>query len=544
MKALLAQSRRQSYTKKSAGRRRELVQSLGLASVVMLAMMVSASAQIQTRAHKPSPRPDTSKAGKVPAVVTPTAAGTWTPLVNQAPEEPGMMMMLSDGTVAVNGFANNTWYKLTPDSTGSYVNGTWSTLASMEYQRLYAESVILPSGKLYVSGGEYGNAPNGSAEMYDPIANTWTELANPTSVFPDMNFVDGESMVLPDGNILAYSVGGLDCIDDLVGIYEGSTLIYNVAANTWSAAPCSIGNQDETTWVKLPDDSILTLDLYSLTSERFIPSTDEWIADAPPPLNLFNGNGELGGAFLLPNGKVFYIGGTNQTMIYTPSGNTNPGTWVQGPTFPNQAGVPVGANDAPSAMMVNGNILIAEDPYTPTCDYCGPTYFFVYNYKNNKITSIAAPGGGTSLPDVAFPMYMLDLPDGTVLFSPKDTQLYTFKPTGIVAPSYRPNIGTITANGDGSYHLTGTGFNGISQGANYGDEEQNVTNYPIAKLLAKNGTAYYARTYNWSSTGVATGSLAVSTEMTLPAGLPAGTYRLSISANGLSSPTKAFKYKP
>jgi hypothetical protein len=47
------------------------------------------------------------------------------------------MMLLSDGTVmAEGGNVDNTWYKLTPDSTGSYVNGTWSQLASMHVARL------------------------------------------------------------------------------------------------------------------------------------------------------------------------------------------------------------------------------------------------------------------------------------------------------------------------------------------------------------------------------------------------------------------------
>jgi hypothetical protein len=46
---------------------------------------------------------------------------------------------------------------------------------------------------------------------------------------------------------------------------------------------------------------------------------------------------------------------------------------------------------------------------------------------------------------------------------------------------------------------------------------------------------YYARTYNWTSTGVMTGSLVVSTEYRLPAGLPGGDYAITVVANGISS---------
>jgi hypothetical protein len=130
---------------------------------------------------------------------------------------------------------------------------------------------------------------------------------------------------------------------------------------------------------------------------------------------------------------------------------------------------------------------------------------------------------------------MLDLPDGSVLFSQDGSQLYTFRPAGKQVEASDPRIYGASRNRDGSYHVTGTGFNGISAGANYGDESQNSTNYPIARLTDFKGDVYFARTFNWSSTGVATGNLKVSTEMALPEGLPHGIYLLTISANGISS---------
>jgi hypothetical protein len=349
--------------------------------------------------------------------------------------------------------------------------------------------------------------------------------------------------LLPTGKVLDYAVEGFNCVVN--GFYAGDMTIYDPVANSWSLTGCPVGTQDETSWVKLPDNSILALDLSGPTSERYIPSTGMWIADAPTPVDLFNANGELGGAFLLPNGKVFYIGGTNQTLIYTPSGNANPGTWVQGPTFPDEAGVAIGANDAPAAMMANGNVLMAEDPYA--CGYCGPTYFFVYNYQTNTIMPIDAPDGTASLSGNAFVMDMLDLPDGTVLLSPYGSQLYTFAPGGgqLKQVADRPVIKGVRKNSDGTYTVSGTGFNGISGGADYGDENQNSTNYPIARLTDSLGNVYYARTYNWTSTGVKTGSTPVTTQMSIPAGVPAGNYTLAIIANGISSQgTQTFHYQP
>jgi hypothetical protein len=520
---------------------------MALAALLIPAAPQALAQYVQPSRHHdplPSSHPATKSEVHPTAIVTPE--GTWTPLANQVPENVGLMMLLTDGTVVASGNngnlgtgGDNTWYKLTPDSQGHYANGTWSQLTSMQYARLYVLSQILQNGKVFIAGGEYGNAPKGSGEIYDPIANTWTATPNATSLDSQLDFVDGESMLLPNGKVLGYGVIGDNC----GGYPLGDVLIYDPVANSYASAACTLKNNDETSWAKLPDNSILALDLDSTTSERYIPSTNTWIADAVPPAYLYNANGELGGAFLLPNGNVFYIGGTNQTLIYTPSGNSSPGTWTQGPTFPDEGGAPVGANDAPAAMMADGKILITEGGYVSPCEYCAPTYFFVYDYQTNTIRSINAPDGTASDSNSApFQADMLDLPDGSVLYEGNSTQLYTFTPSSPQIQAGEPVINSVKPNADGSYLLTGTGFNGISMGADYGDENQNATNYPIASLTNNSGNVYYARTYNWSSTGVATGSEVVTTYMSLPAGLPHGTYQLTVSANGIQSAPETFSY--
>jgi len=41
------------------------------------------------------------------------------------------------------------WYTLTPDNTGSYINGTWTQVASLPsgYSPLFFSSAVLPDGK-------------------------------------------------------------------------------------------------------------------------------------------------------------------------------------------------------------------------------------------------------------------------------------------------------------------------------------------------------------------------------------------------------------
>ena len=111
-------------------------------------------------------------------------AGTWTPLGHAAPVNIGTMTLLSDGTVmasAAAGSTSNVWYKLTPDASGSYVNGTWSQLASSNVQRLYTATEVLPDGRVFVLGGEYSGPSNhgnniDSGEIYNPVTNIWTNI--------------------------------------------------------------------------------------------------------------------------------------------------------------------------------------------------------------------------------------------------------------------------------------------------------------------------------------------------------------------------------
>ena len=282
-----------------------------------------------------------------------TAAGTWVPLTNTAPDNIDLLLLLTDGTVLAAsgepgaGGVGNAWYRLTPDANGSYPNGTWSTLAPMNYDRLYYSSQVLRDGRVLVAGGEYGNGTN-SAEVYDPLANSWTVTPPPPA--GQVRYHDSISETLPDGNVLVAPV--------TPAVY-GGTDIYNITANIWTAGPILANNnyyQDEASWVKLPDGSILTIDPFGTNSERYIPSLNEWLPDANVPVEIYGGF-EMGAGFMLADGRAFFLGGTGNTAFYTPSGNTNMGVWTAGPVMPDG----MAAADAPAAMMVNGKILCAID---------------------------------------------------------------------------------------------------------------------------------------------------------------------------------------
>jgi hypothetical protein len=114
-----------------------------------------------------------------------SASASWTPLTNLPPGGSVInMLLLTDGTVITqSGDDGQHWFKLTPDAHGSYVNGTWTTLAPMSFPRLYFITTnVLQDGRVWRLGGEYTGpyfdpniAPSGA--IYDPIKNTWSPIA-------------------------------------------------------------------------------------------------------------------------------------------------------------------------------------------------------------------------------------------------------------------------------------------------------------------------------------------------------------------------------
>lgn len=457
-------------------------------------------------------------------------AGTWVRLNRDAPGGVQLMILLSDGTVmagASGGGEFNGWYKLTPDINGSYQNGTWSTLASMNDTRLYFSSQMLKDGRVFVAGGEYGTG-GARGEVYNPLTNTWTQMPVPTSVLDPgagNTFYDSNSEIIADGKVL---------ITPVAPRTSGGSVLFSPATGAWTTGPQLFrgGYQDEATWVKLPDQSILTIDPFGQNSERYIPGQNRWVNDGFVPAALYDPfGGELGGGAFLPSGKAFFVGSTGHTALYTPTGSIAPGTWIAGPDIPNGGGAP----DAPCAMLPNGNVLVEAGP-APTSDnhFPSPARFYEYDPVANAFINESAPGGGQTDNRPTYQCMMLVLPTGQVMYSHYGSDVYLYTPAGAPTPAGKPTISSVTQNPDGSFHLVGLGLNGISEGASYGDDAQMNSNYPIVRAHSGIHT-YYCRTFNWNYTGIASGSLPVTTEYTLPAGFPAGPYTIQVVANGIAS---------
>ncbi len=479
---------------------------------------------------------------------TQISSGSWTEL-STVSGGLGTMLLLPNGDLMVqeNG-TTNTWYQIAPDSLGSYLDGTLSTLAPMSLQRLYDGSAVLPNGDVMVYGGEYSGASGkdndvSSGQIYDPATNTWKTIASiPKSLDPTNEFGDNTLEVLPNGNVLAGYINGTQ------------TFIYNPTTNTWSAGPTKLdpgvsGYQETTseeTWVKLPgmNGNILDYELWASLNqspgygEYLNTATNTWVATGSVPVPLTNTNEtELGPAIVLPNGQVFQVGangtfgGSNtNTALYDPITNS----WAAGPTIPGG----LTADDAAAAILPDSNVIFAADSSTETSSktqYQPPTELF--EYAGNSITQLTLPSvlSNELAADPAYVTRMLVLPSGQIALADDSGNLWLYSESQNADVAWAPTITNITSDGGGTYILTGTQLNGLDEGASYGDDAQMAENYPIVQLTNTDGNVFYATTSNWSSTAVATGSTPVSTEFTLPSKLSVGDYSLRVIADGISS---------
>src|ERR1035441_9662853 len=247
-------------------------------------------------------------------------AGTWTDLTHQNPASyapgAGHAVLLTDGTVMSHddsGYWTN-WYRLTPDSSGSYANGTWAVVP-MRFNRYAFASQVLRDGRLFVAGGEHGDGGT-NAEVFDPVSNVWTTIPVPPGLLNTIpmggeGIGDAESVLLANGDVLIYPVYPAVC---------GGTLLFHPASNTFTQGPTLFRirncNEDEAGCVKLPDDSILMVDSESTNSSRYIPASNSFIDDASLPVNLWDDKMfEIGPAFLLPNGKAIFFGANGHTAM-------------------------------------------------------------------------------------------------------------------------------------------------------------------------------------------------------------------------------------
>jgi hypothetical protein len=457
------------------------------------------------------------------------ATGAWQKLKNQPTFPTDTALLLTDGTVMMHQYNSGTWWKLTPTEAGSYVDGTWTQLASMQsgYAPLYFASAVLPDGRVIVEGGEYNNlqgVETNLGDIYDPVANAWTTV-NPPSGWRTIG--DSPGVVLPNGTFMMGQGG------------QPSKLQVEFNANNLTWTSVGTGKADgfsEEGFALTPQGTVLTVDCEDGTnSETFNPSNNTWTTAGSTIVPLPNSGGlgivpEMGPLVQRPDGTVVAFGATTNTSVF----NTSTGKWTAGPQYPNGDDIA----DGPGALMPNGNILV----YTSPGVFNGTGTFYEFS-TTDVFTEAPNTASGGSLE--SWQARLLVLPTGQVMYIPADggttdIELYTSK--GGPQNAWRPKItgGPSTVTHGNSYTISGTQFNGFSAGAAYGDDGTMASNYPLV-VIRNNATKhfFFARTTNFSTMGIATGNTTVSATFAVPAGIETGASTIYVVANGIPSAGKA-----
>lgn len=456
----------------------------------------------------------------------PFTAGTWTPTKNAPASAVAHALLLNDGSVLVNSmfFQNHSdpWYRLVPDKTGSYINGTWSNAGSLPsgYNPLYFASSLLPSGQVVVMGGEYNN---GSAvwttqgALYNPNSKTWTGLTAPSGW---TTVGDAQSIILPNGHMM---MANCCTTQEAILTLTGTTA-------TWATTGTGkFDDNDEEGWTMLPGGKILTVDAYvpsgccKMGYQIYDPTTGAWTTPTNNTVvNLVDPSSlELGPMPLLPNGTVFAAGATTNNAIYTPS----TGTWASAPKF----GGTLDIADGPAAVLPDGNALFDTSPGVFNT---GSKFF---EWDGTTLNATAATSNAAI--DSSYVGNMVVLPTGQVLFTDFSSTVEIYTPVGQPCAGCAPTIKTVATSlthGSKNNKITGTQFNGLTQGAYYGDDNQSATNFPIVRITDSKGSVVYCKTHGWLG-GVATGSKLVSAQFDIPLTINLGAASLVVVTNGIPS---------
>jgi hypothetical protein len=447
-------------------------------------------------------------------------AQTWTPLTHQPTFAASTALLLTDGRVLVQGSGARAWSILTPDATGSYINGTWKRagLLPAGYAPLYYASAVLPDGRVVVIGGEYNLGQEvwtTLGAVYDPTTNKWAPLSAPSGW---KRVGDAQSVILADGTFMV-----ADCCTTQEALLDANTL-------TWTSTGAGKADiNDEEGWTLLPGGEVLTVDTNtgSNTSEIYNPASGSWSSAGNTVVDLIDHpTWEVGPAILRPDGTVLATGATGHNAIY----NTATGAWSAAPDFPAVKGKLLAMADAPAALLPDGNVLCMTAPGV----YGIGVQFFEWDGAHFNPTA--------STPNAAHePAYygrMVVLPTGQVLLTDESLDAEIYTSVGAPNPAWAPVITSYspTLTRGKTSTVSGLQFNGLSQAAFYGDDAQSATNYPLVRITnTATGHAFYARTFNHSSMGVATGSLTVKTNFQVSPRTERGPSHLEVVANGIAS---------
>jgi len=295
---------------------------------------------------------------------------------------------------------------------------TWTaTSTNMHSQRYRHAATVLWNGKVLVTGGQTSSTDNtstiNSAEIYDPVANTWTTIAS-------MNTARAfhTSTLLPNGDVLI--AGGINSLGQVLKTAE----IFDHTNNTFYTVTGQMAaTRNQHTATLMASNLVLIAggsggsgNTYEATSEYFNPVGSLGIAASAATRAQIVANGVFAwtttslnaardrhAAFLLANGKVLAVGGTGASDFSLATAEKFEDASEGTPSTPNatvtanEAGVIMGHSGySASCGPVNGSGLTTQSGVTFAWTITPASLISSISYPNYPDTSTINFSVGTS----------------------------------------------------------------------------------------------------------------------------------------------------
>jgi N-acetylneuraminic acid mutarotase len=270
---------------------------------------------------------------------------------------------------------------------------TWSQAASLLTARQNHTATLLPNGKVLVAGGmapPNNSMPMTNAEIYDPVANTWTAAAPMTS--PRISHT---ATLLPNGKVLIVGGTGGPAMPAPVDSAE----IYDPATNTWSPAASLPAARTLHSATLLANGNVLIAGgvtpsgagtppptTFALNGLVYDPSTNTWTSTGN-----FQHPREAHTATLLSNGQVLMAGGVDQSSVLaaTELYDAVANTW-------SSAGALLGARAFHTATLLPRGKILFTGGITPNPP--GPSVVTNSTELYDPVTNTSSTAGGLITP--------------------------------------------------------------------------------------------------------------------------------------------------